>query len=354
MAFVGVDIGKEACTATVITRTGRVTKRVDFANREEGFTRLAASIGRRSKLVIEAGTYAYPIHDHFKRLGHEVLVAHPRGVKQITESDKKTDAHDSEILAQLARVGYLPVAYIPDPDILRNREVLRSRLDMAHQSTRVKTRIRSFLGKQGLEPPMRLFDDHAWLRREHWGDSRDLVLGVMVDELEDMQKRREKVDAVLARLAIDSPDVELLMTIPGIDYYLALMIACEVGDITRFPTREDFRTYAGCAPKMRESAGKNSAKGTNSNRSPRLKTAMSLAAQTAARYDNPIKTAFDKRLKQTGVKARAHAVARRKMCDLVYALLQKGEACTWASDSSVERKRINLEARANGALPTPP
>lgn len=357
MGYVGIDIGKDACTATILTGTGRVRDRLDFANRPDGFDELAARLRPRDQLVMEAGTYVYPLHDHFTRLGYTVLVAHPRAIKQITESDKKTDEHDSQVLAQLARVDYLPRAYVPHPDILRNREVLRSRLDMAYQSTRVKTRIRSFLAKQGVEPPEKLFDGkRVWLRRKRWKDSRDLVLQVMVEELDALEERRAKVDDVLAELAIDSPDVKLLMTIPGIDYYLALMIACEVGDITRFPTRETFRAYAGCAPKMRQSAGRNLAKGTNTNRSPRLKTALSLAAQTAVRYDNPIRDAFNKRLAKTQTRARAHAVARRKMCDLVYAMLTKGEPCRWANPASVERKRKNLNQRAGRArrLPTPP
>lgn len=357
MGYVGIDVGKDACIATLITKTGRVRDRLEFSNRPDGFQRLAARLKPRDQLVMEAGTYVYPLHDHFKRLGYTILVGHPRGIRQITESEKKTDEHDSQVLAQLARVGYLPRAYIPHPDIMRNREVLRTRLDMAHQSTRVKTRVRSFLAKQGLEAPGDVFDeDHAWLRQTHWNDTRDLVLGVMVDELDALKHRRAKIDAVLGRLAIDSPDVKVLMTIPGIDYYLALMIACEVGDVSRFATREAFRTYAGAAPRMRQSAGRNPAQGTNTNGAPRLKTALSLAAQTAARFDNPIRDAFNKRLRKTQTKARAYAVARRKMTDLVYAILNSGEPCRWANPVSVERKLRNLDQLTDRArrLPTPP
>jgi len=220
---------------------------------------------------------------------------------------------------------------------MRNREILRTRLDMAHQSTRAKTRVRFFLAKRCLGPPEDVFDGgRAWLRQAHWKDTRDLVPGVMADELDALQERRVKIDAVLGQMAIDSPNVKVLRTIPGIDYYLALMIACEVGDVGRFPTREAFRTFTGCAPRMRQSAGRNPAKGTNSNASSRLKTALSLAAQTEVRYDNPIREAFKRREKETQSKARAHAVARRKMCDLVYAILQSGEPPRWASPTAVE------------------
>ena len=355
MGYVGVDIGKDACVATIITNTGRVRGRLEFANRPEGFAELVARLKARDKLVMEAGTYMYPLHDHLRRRGFNVLVGHPRAIRQITESDKKTDQHDSEVLAQLARVGYLPPAYVPHPDILRNREVLRSRLDMAYQTTRVKTRIRSFLARQGLEPPEDVFiGGRAWLRQAHWHDSRDLVLGVMADELDSLAARREKIDAVLATLATDSPEVKLLMTIPGINYYLALLIVCEVGGITRFPTRETFRTYAGCAPRMRQSAGRNPAQGTNSNADPRLKRAFSLAAQTAVKLDGPIQDAFKKRERKTKSKLRAYAVARRKMCDLVYAILRSGEPCRWATPAAIARKQSELEVKKDRAERLPP
>lgn len=357
--IVGIDVGKDLCVTTILTKTGRIKKRIEFANRPAGFAELEKQLKPNDELVIEAGTYVYALHDHFASKGFKVFPAHPRGIKQITESDKKTDRHDSEVLAHLHRVGYLPRAYIPHPEILRNRELLRTRLDMSYQSTRTKTKIKSFLAKQGLDPPENLFDEEgrAWFdKQQEWGDSRDFVLEIMLQDLDDLQRRRARIDALLADLAIESEDVKLLMSIVGIDYYLALVVASEVGDVERFTSKEAFRSYAGCAPKMRESAGKNRATGTNRSKSPRLKMALSLAAQTAVRYDNPVKDAFDKRLARTNRESRAYAVARRKMCDLVFTILKTREPCRWGNPSSVERKMKKLEkitGRVRGP-PTPP
>jgi len=86
VACVGIDIGKDACTATIITKTGHLRGRLDFENRPEGFAKLTTRLKPRDLLLMEAGTYIYPLHDHFRRLGFEVLVGHPRAIRQITES----------------------------------------------------------------------------------------------------------------------------------------------------------------------------------------------------------------------------------------------------------------------------
>jgi transposase len=41
---------------------------------------------------------------------------------------------------------------------------------------------------------------------------------------------------------------KLLMTVPGIGYYSALLIVSEVGDINRFPDSYHLCSYAGLIP----------------------------------------------------------------------------------------------------------
>ena len=47
----------------------------------------------------------------------------------------------------------------------------------------------------------------------------------------------------------------LLMTIPGIGYYSALLIVSEIGDINRFPDSYHLCSYAGLIPSTRSSGG---------------------------------------------------------------------------------------------------
>ena len=50
--------------------------------------------------------------------------------------------------------------------------------------------------------------------------------------------------------------VELLQSVPGIGPVLAVTIASELGDITRFPTAKQLVGYTGLCPRVHQSAGR--------------------------------------------------------------------------------------------------
>ena len=56
-------------------------------------------------------------------------------------------------------------------------------------------------------------------------------------------------------MARDDPDVQLLTTIPGVDYYIALLIKAEVGDVGMFSSGDHLASYAGLVPSTRSSGG---------------------------------------------------------------------------------------------------
>jgi len=55
------------------------------------------------------------------------------------------------------------------------------------------------------------------------------------------------------QLAEDDQDSRLLMTIPGVGYYSALLIKSEIGNVKRFPSAKQFCSYAGLVPSIHAS-----------------------------------------------------------------------------------------------------
>jgi transposase len=56
------------------------------------------------------------------------------------------------------------------------------------------------------------------------------------------------VSKQLRGLAGKDEDVKLLMTVPGIGYYSALLVKSEIGDVNRFPFGDRLCSYAGLVP----------------------------------------------------------------------------------------------------------
>jgi transposase len=153
MHYIGLDIGKDHCAVHRLDEQGTTTETFSIDNDPAGYQDLADRLDEPAHLAMEACSYTMPVYERFRNTMHEVTVAHPRKVSLITENEHKTDAHDAEILADLARVGYLPEAYLPTPTVLEVREVARERREVGEQLTQHKNQIRSMLDKHGIDIP---------------------------------------------------------------------------------------------------------------------------------------------------------------------------------------------------------
>ena len=68
----------------------------------------------------------------------------------------------------------------------------------------------------------------------------------------------EEIREISLKVKSESSENEyakLLMTIPGIGYYSALLISSEIGDIQRFPDSHHLCSYAGLTPSIHSSGG---------------------------------------------------------------------------------------------------
>jgi transposase len=53
-----------------------------------------------------------------------------------------------------------------------------------------------------------------------------------------------------------SRELEILQTLPGVGFILAVVILLEVGDMSRFPDASRFAAYLGTTPRVSSSGGK--------------------------------------------------------------------------------------------------
>jgi transposase len=74
------------------------------------------------------------------------------------------------------------------------------------------------------------------------------IIKLTDSEIKDVSKK-------IMTLAKEDEMTSLLMTIPGIGYYSALLIVSEIGDINRFPDSYHLCSYAGLVPSTHSSGG---------------------------------------------------------------------------------------------------
>jgi len=136
-----------------------------------------------------------------------------------------------------------------------------------------------------------------------------------------------EIDQVSRRIRIEVEDDEyarLLMTIPGIGYYSALLIASEIGEIERFPDSQHLCSYAGLTPSTHSSGGVTYRGGIIKTGSRHLRWILTECTQTHIRTepDSSITRFYNRLVKKKG-KAKATVATSMKLLKVIYWVLKE-------------------------------
>jgi len=349
MMYVGIDLGIDTCSASILDEQGNIKECLDFVNDSAGWGKLETAMDTDVKIAMEACTAAYPIYDHLVSKGYSVFVAHPAAVGAITQNKSITDDKASYILANLLRLNYLPLAYIPSPQTIMIRDILRTRIKTGQEITRTKNRIHGFLAKNGKREIIRrkkcIFgkSGRAILNDIRFNDPRDCILKTMFATMDNLTAQRKVLDEEIAKISIDNPFVNLLMTIPGIDYYSALIIVNEIGDIDRFKDASSLCMYAGLVPSVHSSCNVTRMGRITKRGPPMLRWVLTVNVNKINKYNNPITQFYRRIANKKKSKKVAYVAAARKLLVMIYYMLKNRESCRWEVPELTDRKKKTLQ-----------
>jgi transposase len=315
----GLDVHKESTYATVLDEKGQVMVQRKMANDD---IPAFLDVTKPERLAMEASTYIIPLYRKLVEQGYDVTVSHPKKTRYIAEARIKSDRVDSKALAELLRLDSLPTSYIPPREIAEIRERVRRRAFMVRQVTKLKVKIRDTLAYEGVKTPKEysLFTVKGveWLKGLNV-EAVDCYLRLM----DPLKLEVRLLSSRLKREACLDEEVRLLMTIPGVGYYLALLIKAEIGDVSRFRSGDHLASYAGLVPSTRSSGGVERHGGITRQGSRWLRWALVEAARVHTRYDTPVTRFYHGVAERRGHKA-ALVAAGRKLATVCYSVLVGG------------------------------
>lgn len=364
--FAGLDVHQKTCDIALVDPEGRIARRWHLKTCPQTLDLFARELrkecgARRVVLGLEASTAGKAVFLHLRKLGLEMHMAHPRKLESIRSSESKTDRNDAEELARLLQSRHFPEAYVPSEEMDELRSWVRVREEQVEKLARVKTQVRSLLVKHHLQHEAAKYSDIFGVQALHWLKNLELStladgrhLEVLLEEGAFLTEQVDRLTKELARLAVDRREVELLQSIPGIDYVLALTILAEVADVQRFPNRKKFAAYCGIVPRNRDSGGHVAAHAVVRHGNPRLKWALDLAVQAHALRirKGRLFTMFERLKARVGVPKALTAVAHR-LAFVIYGVWKSGKAYDEGNAESFERKRERLREKARAKIPPP-
>ena len=250
--LLGIDLHKRAAQVAVRDDDGELIEnvRVRLADLEALANEYAGGTA-----VIEATTNYFHVYDTLAEQ-LDVLVAHPPKLKAIARTDKKTDKVDAAELSRLLWLHSVPTSYVPTDEIREARVLVRGRISLQEERTRFVNKIHALLLDNGI--PRKISAVSKKSREEldelelaaPWDGLLDSYLAVIDTLTAEIDQLAERIEVRAEALE----ETQLLMTIPGISHYSALVIYAELGEIARFDTAKQVVRYVGLNPVVRESA----------------------------------------------------------------------------------------------------
>lgn len=319
--FIGADLHKKTCFVTVMDKAGNIKTQTEIQTDKikTFFRKYTVS----TKVAVESTMNWIPFYESLESIGCQVVLSNPLQTKAIASARVKNDKVDSRVLADLLRTNLLPTVYIQPPEIRDLKELVRQRALYVQMRTRVKNRIHSVLfktntqhtfsslyGKSGLE----------WLKNLKLRSVYREELDRYLLTLEQLNKQIHQLEQEIRATAKADYDCQLLMTIPGISFYTALMIKSEIGDISRFANANKLCAYAGLIPSTYASGESVRYGRITKTGSKWLRSALVGAVTSCSRNENKI-SVFYKKLKKNKGTGKAKVAAARKLCCVVFAML---------------------------------
>ncbi len=138
----GIDLHAKNGVACAIDEKGVAVKEKKLENNLVRVFEFFEPFGKDIKIAIESTVNWYWIVDGLMDAGYDVRLAHPLGLKLITDAKVKTDRRDAYKLANLLRLNALPEAYIYPKETRPLRDLLRRRSDLVVQRAKCYSSLR--------------------------------------------------------------------------------------------------------------------------------------------------------------------------------------------------------------------
>jgi transposase len=347
MYAIGVDHHKANSYVTSLAEDGTVFSRHNLSASPEVLTAFFRDHPRPFVVGIEA-TYAWEyVADIVEGLDAKLCVAHPLLLKAFAKRHRKNDKIDSALIATLLHQGHLPTIAHPPLEARRQRDLYRQRMELVSRRTGAACRAKAFADRLGFQATMNLsaLKGIAELAALPVGPGRQSVLDSHVSWLTFLHDEIKRLERTITTVADQDPDSKRLKTLPGIGPYLALLIASEVFDITRFPNARHFVSYAGVAPGSQSSAGKRFAGHLPAAANKYLRWAFTEIVHHYMAHSAWAKCKYDRLRQAKGWKTARMAIARH-VATIVYGLLrQRRDYQPTPPHAQLRREQGGLERR---------
>jgi transposase len=263
-----------------ICEDGKVRSAGRVPSTPEDLAMFADSLLPSDRVALEVTGSCWEVARILKPRVNRVIIVSPDDTG-ITAARAKTDKLDARALALLLWRGELDAVWMPDErcQILRRR--LQRREQLVRARSRSKNEIHAVLQRrlQGKPPCSDLFGikGRDWLASLELPVQERESVDAGIRHIEFLDTEISAVERLIAQQALNWPEIQRLMTVPGVNLVCAASFMAAIGDHTRFITSSKMVAYLGLDPKVKQ------IRGDPGTQRPDLKTRLGIGTLGAGR-----------------------------------------------------------------------
>ena len=335
--YVGLDVHKETIAVAHVggerdaapTWVGQIGSGLGEVDR---LVRRLQSKGMSLSFVYEAGPSGYGLYRYLTGKGLECMVVAPSLIPKKAGDRVKTDRRDAVQLARLLRSGDLTPVHVPKEEDESIRDLCRAREDAMKDLKSARQRLKSFLLRHGIAYPGRaamVSEQEPWVARVKCATPVQQL--VFQDYVRAVARQRERLTALESELEEQArswslyPMVEALQALRGVKTTVAVTMAAEVGDLTRFDNPRQLTAYLGLIPSEYSSGEKRHLGGITKTGNSHARRVL-IEGAWAYRYQARVSRAIQKRQEALSPEIREIAwKAQVRLCSRYRKLAARGK-----------------------------
>jgi transposase len=308
--------------------TGRQKKVKEYSKKypvtKRGIEEFKKDLGKETEVAIEATGNSRFFYNSIVTEVKKVRVINPSQFKVISESVKKTDRYDAEIIAEYLSKGLLPEVRVMSEENRELKSLIQTRDKLVKLRSTLKNKIHGILLEHGITTRREMFSSEKALeevRNAAVSETSRFEIGVIVDQIKALNEGIKKIEEKIKENGEGLKGQKNLQSITGIGKLSSTIILSNIGDINDFDNSKKLCAYAGLVPRVFDS-NESIRHGRITKRGDKiLRTTLVQVALIAIRY-SPYIRGFYERLKHKKGSGKAIIATARKMLSIIYETLK--------------------------------
>lgn len=320
--FIGVDLHKNSLTVCFLTLDPE--EKIFKTYSLKDLDLFLKDVTQNDVVAVESTTNTRFFVNQIADFVSEVKVINPQQFKVISESVKKTDRNDAELIAVYLSKELLPEVRLKDKEYTELESLAHTRDKLVKLRTTLKNKIHNLLSGYGIITQRECMSSEKGLNQVlsyNVSLTAKMELEIMVDEIRSLNRNIKKLDDALTEGGKKLDGHKNITSIKGIGDKSGSIILSVIGNVAHFENEKKLFAYFGIIPTVSDSNttvkhGRITKRGSKLGR-----TTLVQCTLIAIRY-SPYLKSFYERLKSKKGSGKAIIATAKKLLGIIYNTLK--------------------------------